>query len=191
VRRWNLETGEEEWLIRVAEETMMSMDASRDIRYLLTVEKPTLTSYEGSNLSLHDLEHGSSRPITSHGRHVHRTALDPTGTIIVTSATDGVIRVGPADGAEPHLLFGHEGMVSDIAVSPDGRWIASCGEDNTVRLWPMPDLSRPPLHTLPHDDLIATLKSLTNLRVVPDEGSSTGWKLEVGPFPGWQTVPEW
>ena len=27
------------------------------------------------------------------------------------------------------------------------------------------------------------------LRVVRDEESATGWKLKVGPFPGWETVP--
>jgi hypothetical protein len=55
----------------------------------------------------------------------------------------------------------------------------------------MPDLDTPPLHTLPHDELIAKLKSLTNLRAVRDPESSTGWTIEVGPFPGWQEVPEW
>ncbi len=50
----------------------------------------------------------------------------------------------------------------------------------------MPDLSKPPLHTLPHDELIAKLKTLTNLRVVRDPESATGWKIEVGPFPGWE-----
>ena len=55
----------------------------------------------------------------------------------------------------------------------------------------MPDLSRPPLHTLPDDELIAKLKTFTNLRFVRDEDSATGWKLEVGPFPGWETVPTW
>jgi hypothetical protein len=38
---------------------------------------------------------------------------------------------------------------------------------------------------------MAKLETLTNLRVVRDEESSTGWKVEVGPFPGWETVPEW
>jgi hypothetical protein len=55
----------------------------------------------------------------------------------------------------------------------------------------MPDLSKPPLHTLPRSELIAKLKTLTNLRVVRDGESATGWKLEVGPFPGWETVPTW
>ncbi len=72
-----------------------------------------------------------------------------------------------------------------------GCRIASCSEDTIIRLWPMPDLSTPPLHTLPREELIATLKTLTNLRVVRDEESATGWKLEIGPFPGRETVPTW
>lgn len=55
----------------------------------------------------------------------------------------------------------------------------------------MPDLSTPPLHTLPRDQLIAKLESLTNLRVERDDDSPTGWTIEVGPFPGWETLPTW
>jgi hypothetical protein len=55
----------------------------------------------------------------------------------------------------------------------------------------MPDLSKPPLHTLPRNELISKLKTLTNLRVVRDDESSTGWSVEAGPFPGWETVPSW
>jgi len=51
--------------------------------------------------------------------------------------------------------------VRTLAVDPLGRWIASGGSDTTVRLWPMPDLSKPPLHTLPREELIAKLKALT------------------------------
>jgi hypothetical protein len=55
----------------------------------------------------------------------------------------------------------------------------------------MPDLSKPPLHTLPHDELLAKLRSLTNLRAVPDPASPTGWKIEAGPFAGWEKMPDW
>jgi hypothetical protein len=88
------------------------------------------------------------------------------------------------------MLLGHSGVVGAVKVDPRGRWIASDAEPE-IRLWPMPDLSKPPLHTLPREELIAKLKTLTNLRVVRDEESATGWKLEVGPFPGWETVPTW
>ncbi len=110
--------------------------------------------------------------------------------MIVTGDIDGVVRAGPVTGGEPHLLLGHEGMVLGLAVSPDGRWIASA-TDESIRLWPMPDVSKPPLHTLPHPELMARLDALTNLRVVRDPTSSTGWTLDVGPFPGWEDVPTW
>ena len=100
-----------------------------------------------------------------------------------------VVRIGPVTGEEPHLLLGHTGTVWQVAVSPDGRWIASVSDE--VRLWPMPDMTKPPLHALPHAELLAKLDSLTNLRLLPDPSSATGWKLDVGPFPGWRDVPTW
>ena len=38
---------------------------------------------------------------------------------------------------------------------------------------------------------LAALRALTNLRAVRDPGSDTGWKIEIGPFPGWAKVPTW
>ena len=32
-------------------------------------------------------------------------------------------------------LAGHSDMVHSIAVSPDGRWVASGSEDNTIKVW--------------------------------------------------------
>jgi WD40 repeat protein len=101
-----------------------------------------------------------------------------------------VVRAGPVTGEEPHLLLGHQGLILSLAISADGRWIVS-SDDESVRLWPMPDVTKPPLYTLPHDELMAKLDSFTNLRAVRDDTSATGWKLEVGPFPGWETVPTW
>jgi WD40 repeat protein len=89
------------------------------------------------------------------------------------------------------VLSGHAEGSWHVAVSPDLEWVASAGEDNTLRLWPMPDLSKPPLHTLPHDELIAKLKSLTNLRAVPDPEAEGGWKIDLAPFPGWKDLPTW
>jgi WD40 repeat protein len=144
------------------------------------------------DLLLFDLVTRTSKRITTHGQRLSTAVFDPSGRAIVTADNDGVVRVGPATGEEPHLLLGgHSGQVFMVAVSPDGRWVASLGDLGSFNLWPMPDVTKPPFHTLPHAELMAKLEALTNLRVVRDPASSTGWKLDVGPFPGWQDVPTW
>ena len=39
--------------------------------------------------------------------------------------------------------------------------------------------------------LLARLRQLINRRVVQDPEDPEGYRIEVGPFPGWATVPEW
>jgi WD40 repeat protein len=136
-----------------------------------------------------DMSTGERRTIGTHGTDIVSLALDPSGEVLATGDSAGTVRVGRVDGSEPHLLVGGGGPGS-LAFSPDGRWIAStAGHD--IRLWPMPDLSQTPLHTLPHDVLLAKLDSLTNVRVVEDPAASSGYKVELGPFPGWKDVPTW
>jgi WD40 repeat protein len=184
LRRWNIETGQSELLF---ERPVGDLAASGDgRRALLRTETDDI-----ARAVVLDLHTGVTTSLETHGAHIYAVGLDEAGTIAATGDDDGVIRVGSITGEEPHLLLGHESSVLSIAFDPLGRWLASGGDDGTIRLWPMPDLSKPPLHTLPREELIAKLKTLTNLRVVRDEDSATGWKLTHDPFPGWETVPSW
>lgn len=102
--------------------------------------------------------------------------------------TEGIVRVGPITGEEPHLLFRHTQRISSVAVSQDGKWIASGSDDGTIRVWPKPHGK--PFHTLPYKELMKRLHSLTNLRMIADNKADTGYTLQPGAFPGWEEVPE-
>ncbi len=187
---WDIGTGEHEVLIGADVQRFAASGDGRRLLVTETGEGDGMQAPSGSPFFV-DLQADEATTLTTHGLDVREMALDQEGGVVVTADSKGTIRVGTVSGEEPHLLLGHEDQVLQVVLDPNGRWIASTSTDGTLRLWPMPDLANPPLHTLPRNELIAKLKTLTNLRVVRNEESPTGWKLEVGPFPGWETVPTW
>jgi WD40 repeat protein len=192
IRRFDAETGASAWIRKLTTTAWAVMAASQDGGRLFVLESAEWTSLPSPpvRLALVNPATGTERPITSHGTTVMAVAIDPTGQILVSGDAEGVVRVGRADGSEPHLLLGHGGSVGNVAVAPDRQWVAS-SSGSEIRIWPMPDLSKPPLHTLPYEELMAKLRSFTNLRVVEDAASTTGYRLDIGPFPGWKDVPTW
>ena len=192
VRLWDLETADSRWIVRTPEDKVTAMAPSDDCRHIVTVEKPSLTSSEGTNLRFHNLETGSSFQITTHGDITYRIALDRTGEVFASTGSDGVIKIGPTSGSEPHLLFGHEGSVRDLAFSSDGRWLGF-------------RRSRPNRPPLAHARLLETAAPHPAAggadRQAQDADQPPGrprprvlHRLEArgrDPFPGWETVPTW
>jgi len=189
LRRWDLTTGRHELLVEAPPGRAFIAVIRPEQNLAVTRQWPVSTLVECAPIVQWHLATRSSRPLPAFGTCVRGFDLDASGSLVVTASEDG-IRVGHRSGGDPHLLVGHVKGVDQVRISPDRRWIASTGADNTLRLWPMPDLDKPPLHTLPHDELVAKLRSLTNLRAVRDPKSSTGWTIELGP-PGWKDVPSW
>jgi WD40 repeat protein len=169
-------------------EGVLAAQASPDGRQLLGLRAVMGPGGAVGTAIVYDLDTKAVRSLETHGNQVTCVAWDPSGRLVVTGSRDGIVRAGSATGEEPHLLFGHEAAVRDVAVDPEGRWIASASEDGTVRLWPLP-LEERPLHTLPHGELLARLRSFTNYRVVPDPAAAGGYRPDFEPFAGWSRKP--
>jgi WD40 repeat protein len=183
LRLWDLATGRS----AVLDDGTTTGVASPDGRYVLAVRLQTGNRVRVGKAFVHDLQTGKRWDLERHGGEVSFAAWHPAGGLVVTGSRDGVVRVGPFTGEEPHLLMGHEGSVWGVNVDPTGRWIASVGEDRSVRLWPMPD--GPPLQSLPHAEFLERLRSMTTYRVVEDASTPTGYRLTNEPFSGWDRKP--
>ena len=199
VRRWSLKDRSAEWIVGPAP-VHSGVDVSRDGRYLLTrVEwgpereedevEPVVPGVDFGWFWT-DLESGEVRQLRDEIGEAFAGALDPSGQIYALAADDGAVEVGRVSGGPTHLLVGHDGIVNLLEFSPDGKWLVSASAKE-IKLWPMPDLDKPPLHTLPLEALLAKLDTLTNLETVQSPEAVSGWELEIAPFPGWQEVPEW
>jgi WD40 repeat protein len=180
IRRWNLETMSSEKIY----------DGGKDPLELLPDGRRVVFTDSGS-VNILDLESREVRQRQWLVDDIFSLALSSDGELMATGHVSGVVLVGRVSGGEPYRLYGHESRIFNLAFSPDGSMIASSDTNGVVRIRPVPDLSKPPLGGLPLDELLAKLDTHTNVRMVRDEESRTGWTQEIGPFQGWAEMPEW
>ena len=66
---------------------------------------------------------------------VRATAFHPNNQLVYVSAADGSLRGYSVQNGQAAFATGHGAAVNDLAISLDGQFLATAGDNNVVRLW--------------------------------------------------------
>lgn len=68
----------------------------------------------------------------------------PNGQQVYSLSADGSLRGHRVGDGQPFFAVGHGGPARDLAISSDGQWLATCGENGQVRLFQSGNGGNPP-----------------------------------------------
>ena len=134
LRRLDVETGSFELLLAQPGGAFLGPDG----RHVLLLQSENAKIPVGT-ASVYDLRERRGWPLATHGNQVTLMAWDPSGKRVVTGSREGIVRVGPVTGEEPHLLIGHQapsgvsGSIQPGASSPRRARTARCGSGRCPR----------------------------------------------------------
>jgi WD40 repeat protein len=135
-----------------------------------------------------------SLSVRTHG-YGELLAFTPNSQRLVTVGEGHAVKIWDVKTGElVRLLHGHSGDVIAVAVSRDGRWLASAGEDTTIVLWGAANLSEGSPTLEPRHTLRGHTSMVMSLAFSPDDrrlvsGSRDG-TVKVWDMTRWNKVPD-
>jgi WD40 repeat protein len=101
-----------------------------------TPDGKTLLAYDNMGmLAVFDPEQGKELRKFHVGPSQALPAISPDGKRVITSEGNVVDAWSIETGEPVHPYDGHRSYLMQAAISPDGKWAATMGQDNTLRVW--------------------------------------------------------
>jgi WD40 repeat protein len=152
---WETSTGKERLRMRSNIEGFGNSDFGLEQIFMLLDQMALTLSFSpdgktlsvGSFTGLHLVDAHTGKDLGSHSSRMTygRTATySPDGKLLFVGRVDGALRVLDAvTGRVMRDFPGHVEPIFSLAVSPDGKTLASGSNDSTVLLWDMAELTKP------------------------------------------------
>lgn len=93
---------------------------------------------EDLNVQLWDLQSDRQRTLEGHDSWVRSMRFSADGSQLYTACWGGVLKAWDLTADQPQVLYSvqaHQGSARWVGVSPDGRWLVTCGNDLLVKIW--------------------------------------------------------
>ncbi|HND54769.1 MAG TPA: hypothetical protein PLV92_20295 [Pirellulaceae bacterium] len=97
---------------------------------------------EDSKVWRWEVASGTKAELAGHNSWVRSLGFTSAGDVLVTGGYDGRLIWWPATAEKPaplRTVDAHQGWLRAMSVSPDGQFVATCGNDKMVKLWRMAD----------------------------------------------------
>lgn len=131
VRLWEVESGRE----------LLKIEAHRDLVSAVAFApdgKSALSAGFDRAVQRWDLDRGARLDrfaFDTGGRHVQALASAADGKTAFVACQDRVCQVDTATGKEVRRFEGHTDWVAQVAISRDGKFLATAGDDGVIQVW--------------------------------------------------------